>query len=108
MDFAVASADKLARLLLLSLSPHLSNRQPIMAISEKQPLIPHTFKQSSAPDAKSHYTACVPPPSTRLGPRRRTAHSPPPRHSIVMGAGLSGMASAIQLKRKLGLEDVLV
>jgi len=25
-----------------------------------------------------------------------------------MGAGLSGMASAIQLKRKLGLEDVLV
>ncbi|GAA5843386.1 hypothetical protein JCM9279_002085 [Rhodotorula babjevae] len=55
-----------------------------MAISEKQPLIPHTFKQSSAPDAKSHYTA------------------------IVMGAGLSGMASAIQLKRKLGLDDVLV
>ncbi|GAA5938055.1 hypothetical protein JCM3775_005325 [Rhodotorula graminis] len=55
-----------------------------MALSEKQPLIPHTFKQSSAPDAKSHYTA------------------------IVMGAGLSGMASAIQLKRKLGLEDVLV
>lgn len=28
--------------------------------------------------------------------------------SIVMGAGFSGMATAIQLKRKFGLEDVLV
>jgi len=25
-----------------------------------------------------------------------------------MGAGLSGMATAIQLKRKMGLDDVLV
>ncbi|GAA5973182.1 hypothetical protein JCM11641_006309 [Rhodosporidiobolus odoratus] len=44
------------------------------------------YKQHSAADTKEHYTA------------------------IVMGAGLSGMATAIQLKRKfgLGLEDVLV
>lgn len=28
--------------------------------------------------------------------------------SIVMGAGISGMAVAIQLKRHFGLEDVLV
>ncbi|POY76201.1 hypothetical protein BMF94_0721 [Rhodotorula taiwanensis] len=40
--------------------------------------------QVSAPDEKEHYTA------------------------VVMGAGLSGMAAAIQLKRHLGLEDVLV
>ncbi|GAA6039275.1 hypothetical protein JCM8097_003239 [Rhodosporidiobolus ruineniae] len=42
------------------------------------------YTQHSAPDTKSHYTA------------------------IVMGAGLSGMATAIQLRRKLGLADVLV
>lgn len=28
--------------------------------------------------------------------------------SVVMGAGFSGMAAAIQLKRHFGLEDVLV
>ncbi|GAA6025490.1 hypothetical protein JCM10207_003379 [Rhodosporidiobolus poonsookiae] len=42
------------------------------------------YEQRSAADGKEHYTA------------------------IVMGAGLSGMAAAIQLKRRLGLEDVLV
>ncbi|GAA5891609.1 hypothetical protein JCM6882_004530 [Rhodosporidiobolus microsporus] len=42
------------------------------------------YQQHSAPDTKEHYTA------------------------IVMGAGLSGMATAIQLRRKLGLADVLV
>ncbi|GAA5837345.1 hypothetical protein JCM11251_004972 [Rhodosporidiobolus azoricus] len=42
------------------------------------------YEQHSAADAKEHYTA------------------------IVLGAGLSGMATAIQLRRKLGLADVIV
>ncbi|GAA5995915.1 flavin-containing monooxygenase [Rhodotorula paludigena] len=56
-------------------------------MSEKQPLVARKgqpFQQTSAEDRKEHYTA------------------------IIMGAGLSGMAAAIQLKRKLGLDDVLV
>ncbi|GAA6054351.1 hypothetical protein JCM3770_003330 [Rhodotorula araucariae] len=55
--------------------------------SEKQHLLAsddRPFAQTSAPDTKEHYTA------------------------IVMGAGISGMATAIQIKRKLGLDDVLV
>ncbi|GAA5984895.1 hypothetical protein JCM10908_002441 [Rhodotorula pacifica] len=52
-----------------------------MAIDEKH----HDAKAGiSARDDREHYTC------------------------IVMGAGLSGMATAIQLKRKFGLEDVLV
>ncbi|BGP42596.1 hypothetical protein JCM10449v2_006608 [Rhodotorula kratochvilovae] len=53
-------------------------KQPLLALGDKP------FVQTSAPDPKEHYTA------------------------IVMGAGLSGMATAIQIKRKLGLDDVLV
>ncbi|BGP00513.1 flavin-containing monooxygenase [Rhodotorula toruloides] len=57
-----------------------------MSHSEKHQLMPKPkpFTQHSAPDTKDHYTC------------------------IVMGAGLSGMASAIQLRRKMGIDDVLV
>lgn len=36
------------------------------------------------------------------------AHDRDPLVSIIMGAGLSGMAAAIQMKRKMGFDDVLV
>ncbi|GAA5880520.1 hypothetical protein JCM1840_003688 [Sporobolomyces johnsonii] len=56
-----------------------------MALSEKyQPTTANKEPQVSAKDDKEHYGV------------------------IVMGCGVSGMATAIQLKRKMGFEDVLV
>ncbi|GAA5942643.1 hypothetical protein JCM1841_006800 [Sporobolomyces salmonicolor] len=55
-----------------------------MSHSEKSLSVSSPALQVSARDSKSHYGV------------------------IIMGAGLSGMAAAIQIKRKMGFEDVLV
>ncbi len=66
----------------------------------------NTSEPMSARDDREHYTwyalDALPTQSSLL----LTLFVMP--DSIVMGAGFSGMATAIQLKRKFGLEDVLV
>ncbi|GAA6009379.1 hypothetical protein JCM11491_004299 [Sporobolomyces phaffii] len=55
-----------------------------MSVSEKHFTTWDGYQQTSAADEKEHY-GC-----------------------IIMGAGLSGMAAAIQMKKKMGFEDVIV
>jgi threonine dehydrogenase-like Zn-dependent dehydrogenase len=66
-------------------------------------------EQVSARDDRDHYTWYC--PVLHLGHTYDAVMltlSTPTIRSIVMGAGISGMAVAIQLKRHFGLEDVLV